>query len=147
MSEYSKNNNFTGFFRLPQSRTLAGKVADKIETGLLFFAAGAFVIIGILIVNQVFFRYILSAPPMWTEELTRYVFVWLAWLSTAVVFRRGQHITVDAISNIIPKKLKLFHDILIRGLCVLIVLYLFYYHILCESTSYNKIFHAPNSVM
>lgn len=129
MDGHHPDKEHSGLFGLPQSQSLAGKIADKIETTLLLFAAGAFVILGILIVNQVFFRYVLAAPPMWTEELTRYVFVWLSWLSAAVVFRRGQHVTIDAISGLVPVSLRLIHDIIVRLVCVGIVFFLFYYGI------------------
>lgn len=127
MGGHNVDGSETGFFGLPRSRTWAGRIADKMEVGLLVFAGGAFVTLGVLIVNQVFFRYVLAAPPMWTEELTRYVFVWLAWLSAAVVFRRGQHVTVDAISGIVPEHLHLAHDIFVRLICVGIVFYFLFY--------------------
>lgn len=56
MGEHNADSSETGFFGLPQSRTWAGRIADKIEIALLVFAGGAFVILGVLIVNQVFFR-------------------------------------------------------------------------------------------
>jgi TRAP-type C4-dicarboxylate transport system permease small subunit len=127
MDEHQGDGKTTGIFDLPRSLTMAGRIADKIEIVLLFFAGAAFVSLGILIVNQVFFRYVLAAPPMWTEELTRYIFVWLSWLSAAVVFRRGQHITIDAIVGFVPERLRLPHDILIRFISVGILLFLLYY--------------------
>lgn len=110
-------------------KTWAGATADKLETVLVAAAGGALIFIGFLIVAQVFFRYVLAAPPSWTEELTRYVFVWLSWLGSAVVFRWGQHITIDAIVNYIPQKFKLLHEAAIRLICAAILLFLLVYGI------------------
>ncbi len=112
---------------IPQSQTWAAVIARKLEMVLLAMAGSALVFIGFLIVAQVFFRYVLAAPPSWTEELTRYVFVWMAWLSAAVVFRWGQHITIDAISGYIPKSIKRFHEALIRIVCAGILIFLMVY--------------------
>jgi TRAP-type transport system small permease protein len=115
--------------RLRRSHTVAGRIADGLEAVVLLVAGSAFVLIAALIVGQVFMRYVLAAPPIWTEELTRYVFVWLAWLSAAVVFRQGQHVTIDALANVIPERLKGVHDILVRMICVAVLLFLLRYGI------------------
>lgn len=112
---------------IPQSQTWAAVIARKLEMVLLAMAGSALVFIGFLIVAQVFFRYVLAAPPSWTEELTRYVFVWMAWLSAAVVFRWGQHVTIDALSPYIPKSLEWFHGILIKIVCAAILIFLMVY--------------------
>lgn len=107
-----------------REKSLPQKVADGLEFALLVTAGSAFVIIGTLIIAQVFARYVLSAPPIWTEELTRYIFVWLSWLSAAVVFRQGQHVVIEAITTFLPKKIKIWHDVLIRIFCVGILLFI-----------------------
>ncbi len=107
-----------------KARGWAGALADRLEILLTFIAGIAFVLIAALIIGQVFFRYVLVAPPTWTEELTRYIFVWLAWLSAAVVFRKGQHVTIDAISGFMSERLQFWHDLAIRLVCVGILIFL-----------------------
>lgn len=107
----------TGTDRQP-SRTWAGRIGDWLEGGLIAVAGAAFVAVSALIIVQVFFRYVLQAPPIWTEELTRYIFVWLAWLSAAVVFRKGQHVTIEAITTFVPTVLRPAHNVLVRVVCV-----------------------------
>lgn len=105
----------------------AGKLADFLERLLVVISAASFIVISALIVIQVFFRYVLLAPPSWTGELTQYVFVWLAWFSSAVVFRHGQHITIDAIVGFVPSGLRTAHEIFIQICCVLVLLFLLRY--------------------
>lgn len=107
-----------------QVKTLPKKAADGLELALLVTAGSAFVMIGVLIIAQVFARYVLSAPPVWTEELTRYIFVWLSWLSAAVVFRMGQHVTIEAITSFLSETVKFWYDLLIRIICCGILLFL-----------------------
>jgi len=104
--------------------TWAALFGDTLEVVITLAAGAAFVLIGALIIGQVFFRYVLAAPPIWTEELTRYVFVWLAWLSAAVVYRKGQHVTIDAISGFLSERMRFWHDFAVRLLCVGILLFL-----------------------
>lgn len=44
---------------------------------------------------QVIFRYILGRPLMWSEELTKMVYLWLTFIGSTVAARDGIHIRVD----------------------------------------------------
>ncbi len=46
---------------------------------------------------QVFTRYVLGSPSSWTEELTRYLLIWLGLLGACTTFRRGQHLAVETL--------------------------------------------------
>lgn len=47
----------------------------------------------------VFMRYVLGAPVTWTEELSGYLVVALVMLGTADVLLRGEHISVDLLTD------------------------------------------------
>jgi TRAP-type C4-dicarboxylate transport system permease small subunit len=42
----------------------------------------------------VFGRYVLGKAPSWTEELTRFLLIWMTMLGSAASLRHGGHITV-----------------------------------------------------
>jgi TRAP-type transport system small permease protein len=44
---------------------------------------------------QVASRYLLDLPLVWTEETGRHLMIWMVFLSSTVVYRRGQHIAID----------------------------------------------------
>ncbi|MCM3715913.1 TRAP transporter small permease [Alkalihalobacillus oceani] len=54
--------------------------------------------------HQVITRFIFSNPPAWTEELSRYLFVWVTFLGVAIAFRVGAHLGVDYFVGLLPKK-------------------------------------------
>ncbi len=45
--------------------------------------------------GQIFSRYVLNHSLFWSEELARYLFIWLVFLSAAMVLRREGHIQVS----------------------------------------------------
>ena len=51
---------------------------------------------------QVIFRYGIEASLSWSEELSRYSFIWSIFIGTSVATRRNQHIVVDAFVKGMP---------------------------------------------
>lgn len=49
----------------------------------------------VVVVTSVLFRYVLSAPIFWTEEVSRYVMIWLGFLGASLALREGLHANVD----------------------------------------------------
>jgi len=61
-----------------------------------------FVLLIILASMQVCFRYLLFTPLPWTEEVSRFFLVWVAFLGAASVTRRKLHILVDYLVSRMP---------------------------------------------
>ncbi|WP_422351189.1 TRAP transporter small permease [Flagellimonas sp.] len=62
------------------------------------------VIMAIMVINvlwQVFSRYILSSPSSFTDELARYLMIWLGVLGAAYVSGKNGHVAID----LVPSKL------------------------------------------
>ena len=59
--------------------------------------------LGVLMIGvvaaQVFFRYVLNHSLFWSEELARYILVWLTFLGATVAYRRGVHPRIDLFSH------------------------------------------------
>ncbi len=66
---------------------------------VIFWALAAVVFL------QFFTRYILNDSVAWTEEIARYLLIWLTFIGAAISFRRGTHISVEALHYFMPKKL------------------------------------------
>ena len=50
---------------------------------------------------QVVSRYIFTSPSSWTEEVARFLLIWVGVLGAAYAFRTGVHLGLD----VLPKKL------------------------------------------
>ncbi|MCC7275354.1 MAG: TRAP transporter small permease [Alphaproteobacteria bacterium] len=51
---------------------------------------------------QVFGRYVLSSAPGWSEELSRYLMIWVTTIGGAAVLRSGGHLSVTALLDALP---------------------------------------------
>jgi TRAP-type C4-dicarboxylate transport system permease small subunit len=55
---------------------------------------------------QFFSRYVLNDSIAWTEEIARYMLMALAFLGSAMAARRGSHIAVEFLPNMLPPALR-----------------------------------------
>jgi TRAP-type C4-dicarboxylate transport system permease small subunit len=67
-------------------------ILDKCVDYLVAFLMCMITVIGGI---QVFCRYILNLPLTWSEELSRYLLIWLVFLAMGVGFRRHAHIGMN----------------------------------------------------
>jgi TRAP-type C4-dicarboxylate transport system permease small subunit len=51
---------------------------------------------------QVIFRYGLNSSLSWSEELARYLFIWVIFLGTSSATRHGHHMAVEALASVMP---------------------------------------------
>lgn len=60
----------------------------------------------LLIFIQVIMRYVFSASLSWSEELARYLFIWLIYLGISYGCKIMKHIKIDAALMLFPKKIR-----------------------------------------
>ncbi|MFZ5942612.1 MAG: TRAP transporter small permease [Bacillota bacterium] len=74
---------------------------------------------------QVIFRYVFAYPLIWTEEVARFMFVWLTFLGSAAAIRTKNHIAMDLLVNFFPQKMQKFVNLLALaiffGFCLLLI--------------------------
>jgi len=92
---------------------------DKVLAKLLI------IIMSIMVINvlwQVFSRYFLGAPSSITDELARYLMIWIGILGAAYVSGQNKHVAIDVLPSRLSvktqKKLKLIVRILIILFCL-----------------------------
>ncbi|MBB6217281.1 TRAP-type C4-dicarboxylate transport system permease small subunit [Anaerosolibacter carboniphilus] len=69
----------------------ATRVVDKIVKMLEFLTGFCASIMLISIMWQVFTRFIVKTPSIWTEEIARYSFIYMAMFGAAVGVKKGSH--------------------------------------------------------
>ncbi len=71
----------------------------------------------VIIFSQVVSRYVFQHSLTWSEEIGRYIFVWMTFLGMTVAYRAGSHVALDmlcnALSGISRKTLAAANDILV----------------------------------
>jgi tripartite ATP-independent transporter DctM subunit len=71
--------------------------AGKITQWLEFAAAMLLMCIGLIVTMQVVCRYILKELPPWSEELSRYLFIWANFVGAGVALARSSHVSIDSL--------------------------------------------------
>jgi TRAP-type C4-dicarboxylate transport system permease small subunit len=76
-----------------------GSVLAKVEECVLMVC---FSTIAVALLMQIIFRYALNSPLIWTEELSRYLLVWITFLGINYALRRNKHIRMEYFFNMMP---------------------------------------------
>jgi TRAP-type C4-dicarboxylate transport system permease small subunit len=97
------------------------KLLDRIEKGLDAVLVLMMIVMAGSVVLQVASRYVFNRPTSWSEELARYLFVWITFLGAAVVIRKRRHVDVTVLTDRLPPGAAKF-VYLIADLCVLFML-------------------------
>jgi TRAP-type C4-dicarboxylate transport system permease small subunit len=74
---------------------------DRMTRAAVTVLLGALVVV---ISLEVLFRYVLTIPMVWSEQLASYIMIWLAYLSAAIAFRQGAHMGMTILSSRLPEK-------------------------------------------
>jgi TRAP-type transport system small permease protein len=98
-----------------------------IDRSIELFVAAIF--IGMVVIGswQVFSRFVLNFTPSWSEEIQIFGHIWLVFLAIPIAYRRGAHITVEAIRRIMSPWMSKALDLLIELLWVAFAIATAYY--------------------
>ncbi|MCI0510882.1 TRAP-type C4-dicarboxylate transport system permease small subunit [Chromohalobacter marismortui] len=98
-----------------------GGVFGRLVKGLdrLFALLASLALLGIaaVVILQIVARVALPFAPAWTEELSRYLFIYLVALSSGLVLRRNRHVNVELFQHLLSRRGQLMY----RALCCLAV--------------------------
>ena len=87
-------------------------------------AFAVFWAMGIVVFLQFFSRYILNDSAAWTEEIARYLLMWVTFIGASVVMRRGTNIAVEVLMHMLPegpqRLLRFIIDIVVVGFVALL---------------------------
>lgn len=86
-------------------RWLMGAVRAVLVVGIATLAGTVFL--------QVVARYLFQSPPFWTEELARFVLIWLTFLGAVLVQHHREHISADMLLVAMPGRMRTAADILV----------------------------------
>lgn len=82
---------------------MMGKVKKVMGNLDQILMAVTMAIVCILLIVQVFFRYVLNSPLIWSEECARYMFVWTVMLGLGYNVRTKNNISVSLVTSRLPQ--------------------------------------------
>jgi TRAP-type C4-dicarboxylate transport system permease small subunit len=78
---------------------------------------GFFLVLVVLL--QIFNRFLMSTPLCWTEELSRFLFIWFCFLGSVVTLVKRQHLGIDIFYRRLSIKKKKLMDFFIYVLIII----------------------------
>lgn len=102
-------------------------ILDKIEKFSLFILAFLFAVMVLALFYQIVARFVFQSANAWSEELTRYSFIWMSMLGSAIATRRSRNMDVDFIVKRMPKTLQNINNIVTKALIIAFILVLIVY--------------------
>ena len=69
-----------------------------------FFMVISLILMTVIMGIQVFSRYVLGSAPSWSEEITRYLFVWSGFLSVSYCTKKCISIKIEQFVSIFPRR-------------------------------------------
>ncbi|SFD88730.1 TRAP-type C4-dicarboxylate transport system, small permease component [Lentibacillus persicus] len=88
---------------------------------------------------QVFFRFVLDSPLVWTDELSRFLLIWMVFLGAGIVSFDDKHLAVNVLQENMPPRIKLISDLIVRSVIVIFLGILIYTSIdIVAAAHYNR---------
>jgi len=93
-------------------------VLDKVKKGIdKLLELALIVLMGANVLNvlwQVFTRFVLRNPSSFTEELARYLLIWVGLLGASYAAGKKMHLAIDVVLQALKKKTKIWTEIIIQ---------------------------------
>jgi len=105
-------------------RQISEKVSHIAERVVQVTLVGMVAIMTIIIIIQVFMRYLFLYSLSWSEEVARYLMIWVAFLGASLALKYGFHIGIEFVITRIPEKARV-HVNLLAKLSILVFLIFF----------------------
>jgi len=103
------------------------RLVERLERIQSWFTFGFLAVIAIAVSVQVFVRYVLQRPLfLWTEELARFLLVWMVFLGIGVGVKNDGHFAMDVLPPLLGRRwraiVRLFNDFCMGVILVLLTL-------------------------
>ena len=71
------------------------KMMQSLEKAMEYLVAFIMFSLTVIVFTQVLLRYVIRTSLPWTEEMARYLFVWLVFIATSVCVKKQAHLGID----------------------------------------------------
>ena len=85
---------------------ISAKVSRTSERIVQYALVGMVGLMTVIIILQVFMRYLFLYSLSWSEEVARYLMIWVSFLGASLALKYGFHIGVEFVINRIPEEMR-----------------------------------------
>ncbi|TCP96576.1 TRAP-type C4-dicarboxylate transport system permease small subunit [Cricetibacter osteomyelitidis] len=96
-------------------------LTDKLFKGISLLLGLMLVVMIALVFLNVILRFFFNSGLVWSEEVSRYVFVYVIYIGAIVAMKENAHLGVDTLIKNVPEKIKLFLFILGRLIIIAVM--------------------------
>lgn len=103
----------------------AERLRSGLSTALLWTSVALLAAMTVLVLYQVFTRYVLGTPAAFTEELVRYALIWVSFLAATYAFLQREHMALTIVKDRLPPRTRravgVGIELLVLALAVLVL--------------------------
>ena len=103
--------------------TITHRFFTRLCDRLRWVAMGLLVVSGavmsVIVMLQIFFRFVIYIPLPWSEELARYLMIWTGMVGSFVALREGRHIGVTLVVDRLPPKAAAWVTVFVQSATIL----------------------------
>lgn len=113
-------------------------IYDQLEQTLIVFF---FAVLILTVFIQIISRVIFNAPLMYTEELSRYLFIWIVFLGMSYITKIRSNVCIEIFTNKLKEKGKRIFDIIVNIVSIAVFIFIFFWSV--EFVKFQWINPAP----
>lgn len=83
-----------------------------------------------VVLMQVFYRYVLSNPLAWTEELAIFAMIWMTFLVAPIAYRNGENVAIEIVRDLFKGRGQAFIQLVLNALVLLVLAVLLWQSVL-----------------
>ena len=103
------------------------RLVDAIEALARVAVLGLTLLVLLVMLAQVFFRYVLNSSLQWSEELAVWGMVWMVFIGSVLLMRRSEHISITTLARIAPLTVRPFLVIFNKAAALVFLVIIGYY--------------------
>ncbi len=108
-----------------------------------YICVAMLIVMSIVVFIQVIFRFILKASLPWSEELCRYLLVWVSFLGGAYGVKTGAHLGIEAVTLLMPKKVRKVVEVIVLLIGIVLCAIILKLGVDIVSTQFRRMQYSP----
>jgi TRAP-type C4-dicarboxylate transport system permease small subunit len=106
------------------ARKISGKISDLSARLIQWTLVVMVAVMTVLVIIQVLLRYIFFYSLSWSEEVARYLMIWVSFLASALAVQKGLHIGMESLIIRLSPAVRRKVNILTKSALLIFLLYL-----------------------